>query len=108
MFKQDDVAYFVFQGDFDTGRYNDFYCKPSGCTYFPFMPIKIVQEKYNTYRSMRTCIVAIGEQTRWIMPIDLIEEEFSFDKFILAKLKWGGKVSQSQFKSIMETLCKGW
>lgn len=102
MFKPNTTAYFVFRGDFNTGRYKGFYCLPMGFKYFPFIPITYVK----SCGDLRTCdcIVHMGDERNWFMLTDLLEEEFSFDKFILETMAWGGSVSKEQFKSIVETL----
>ena len=106
MFKPNTTAYFVFQGDFITGRYNGFFCKPRGLVYFPFIPVTYVStdNTFREYPELNFAIVHIGEHRHWFMPMDLLEEEFSFDKFILVTMVWDGSVSKEQFESIVATL----
>lgn len=106
MFKENSTVYFVFQGDFSDGRYNGFYCLPSTFVYFPFVPIRYISTRpnFSDYPETSISVVHVGSHRYWYMPTELLEKEFSFDKFLLAKLAWGGSVSQAQFKSIMATL----
>ena len=105
MFKRGDTAYFVFRGDFVRGRYRDFFCLPtSKFNYFPFYPVEIISMR-NRYLEMEMVTVNLRLfDSHWQMPTELLEKEFSFDKFILASLAWDGTVTPKQFSMIAATV----
>lgn len=85
-FKEGDRAYFNFIGDWSDGHYEGHYCLPS--TYYPFMPIKIVQLP-DHYLQDRDYVVNLGYRgSRWSLSEDCIEKEFSFDKFLIALIEF--------------------
>ncbi len=103
MFKKGDTAYFVFQGDFETGRYKGFLCLPTyNFNYFPFYPV-IILTTGNTSTSSYCTNMGPGFSS-WYIPADLLEKEFSFDKFILGQLSCDKKISKAQFKMLIATL----
>jgi len=97
MLKPGDTAYFVFKGDFSTGRYKNFYCKPYELKYFPFYPVLITTIGYTSYQGFTTSNIQIGSFSRWIMPTELLEEEFSLTKFLVAIVNWDGAMTKANY-----------
>ena len=101
MFNKGDIAYFVFRGDWATKSYKRHYCL---ClSYFPFMPVTIIcSSSSNAYGEIYHTELFHGGS--WSILPGCLEKEFSFDKFIVAQLDWGKRVSVSQFQHILATL----
>lgn len=104
MFKFGDTAYFRFCGDWATKCYRGHYCLPP--EYYAFMPLKIFDYKMgrDTIKGMM-CVVGLAiTGSTWNLSVDCIEKEFSIEKFVLAQVEWGKKLTPTQAKFIFSTI----
>ena len=104
MFKVGDSAYFVFQGDWETKRYNDYYCYERKY-YYTYMPVKITQLSSRGCDQMKTCKTRLLFYDKsWWIPESLLIKDFSLAKFILAEMDCykhtNRRITKEQFKSI--------
>lgn len=109
MFKENDIVYFVFNGDWNSGAFNSLFCLPT--MYYCFMPAKIICKSQYESRANTYLMYDNNFSYSWTIPTQCLIKEFTLQRFIVEQREWykntGKRLTRNQMKAIASTLKAG-